>query len=129
MRHLTYVILTFVLSAILTVAATSAALSSAFQRFGYEDWRFLGLVNVTSMVALVAGGVTFFALFRSQRAVKFTDEVLHELFRVTWPTREETVRASVTVVVVTAFTASMLALYDFIWKNLADIFLFNPTGI
>ena len=129
MRHLTYVILTFVLTAILTVAATSAALSSAFQRFGIEDTRMLDLVNISSVLALLAGGLTFAALFRSQRAVKFTDEVLHELFRVTWPTREETVRASVTVVVVTAFTASMLAIYDFIWKNLADIFLFNPTGI
>ena len=125
MRHLTYVILTFVLTAILTVAASSAALSSAFQRFGFEDTRVLGLVNISSLMSLAAGVITFVILMRNQRAVKFTDEVLHELFRVTWPTREETVRASVTVVVVTAFTASMLAVYDFIWKNLADLVLLN----
>jgi preprotein translocase SecE subunit len=44
---------------------------------------------------------------------------------VTWPSREETVRASTTVVLTTLFMASLLAVYDFTWKNLADLFLFT----
>jgi preprotein translocase subunit SecE len=55
----------------------------------------------------------------------FTDEVVGELARVTWPTRDETVRASVTVIFTTIFSASLLAAYDFLWKNIADYFLFS----
>ena len=125
MRHLTYVILTFVIGAILVTSTMSAAVSSGFQRFGVEDTRVLDIVNLSSLIALVAGATTFGVLVRNRKALSFTDEVIGELTKVTWPTREETVRASVTVVVVTAFTATLLASYDYIWKNLADLFLFT----
>jgi len=74
---------------------------------------------------VVGGAITFGALIRHPRAMQFSDEVIDELTKVTWPTREETVRASVTVVLTTAFVATLLAAYDYLWKNLADIFLFT----
>ncbi|TNE88652.1 MAG: preprotein translocase subunit SecE [Deltaproteobacteria bacterium] len=64
-------------------------------------------------------------LLRNEQAVAFTDEVVEELTKVTWPTRDETVRASTTVVVATLFTAAVLGGYDYLWKQVADLVLFN----
>ena len=125
MKHQRYVLLTFTLLAILTGLAVQSAAVSAFAQFAMPDNRLGGVLNTSSVIALVAGGLTFGALIRNRRALEFTDEVVGELAAVTWPTRDETVRASTTVVLTTLFTAAVLAFYDLIWKNLADIVLFT----
>ncbi|NCG17818.1 MAG: preprotein translocase subunit SecE, partial [Rhodobacterales bacterium] len=61
------------------------------------------------------------------KIVQFTDEVIGELVTVTWPTRDETVRASTTVVLTTLFVAAVLAFYDLIWKSIADMILFTEA--
>jgi preprotein translocase subunit SecE len=125
MRHLTWVILAFVVAAFLVIIVMGSAVGSAFTRFGYPDYRLLGLMSTSSLISVLAGITTFVALIRNQKVMVFTDEVVGELARVTWPTRDETVRASVTVIFTTIFSASLLAAYDFLWKNIADYFLFS----
>jgi preprotein translocase subunit SecE len=125
MRHLTWVILAFVVAAFLVIIVMGSAVGSAFTRFGYPDYRLLGLMSTSSFISVLAGITTFVALIRNQKVMVFTDEVVGELARVTWPTRDETVRASVTVIFTTIFSASLLAAYDFLWKNIADYFLFS----
>ena len=125
MRHLALTILSFVIMALLTVWVLTSALTSGFARFGVPDSRFLfGSISTTSAISLTAGVVVFVALVRNTRVMTFTDEVIDQLSRVTWPTREETVRASGTVVLTTLFTAGLLSAFDFLWKNVADYFLF-----
>lgn len=118
----------FVLGAILIGWAVQAACVSGFARFAVPDTRWLGLLNTSTLVSLGSGSATFVALLRSIQATTFTDEVIGELALVTWPTRDETVKASTTVVLTTLFTAGLLAVYDLIWKNLADLVLFAPQG-
>jgi preprotein translocase subunit SecE len=128
MRNLPWVILTDVVIAILTMLVMSAALHSGFARFGVADFRVLGTpIALSGLLAFLSGVATFLVLVRNRRAMTFTDEVIGELFKVTWPSREETLRASITVVVTTVFTASLLAAYDFLWKNVADYFLFSGS--
>ena len=125
MRHLALTILTFVISALLTTWVMTSALTSGFARFGVPDSRFLfGTLSTTTAIALGTGLVVFVGLVRNARVMTFTDEVIDQLSRVTWPTREETVRASGTVVLTTLFTAGLLSAFDFLWKNVADYFLF-----
>lgn len=113
MRHLTWVILTFVVTAFLVVIVTGSAVSTGFVYIGQPDIRLLGgMISISSLTSVIAGIVTFIVLIRNQKVMVFTDEVVGELARVTWPTRDETVRASVTVVFTTIFTASLLAAYD-----------------
>lgn len=125
MSHQRYVLLAFITVALLVGLTVQAASVSGFAQFAWPDTRLLGLLRTSSALALGAGLVTFIALIRNRKAISFTDEVIGELTKVTWPTREETVRASTTVVLTTLFTASLLAFYDFIWKNLADLLLFT----
>ena len=128
MKHQRFVLMAFVVGAILVGWAVQAACVSGFARFAVPDTRWLGLLNTSTLVSLVSGGGTFVALLRSIQATTFTDEVIGELALVTWPTRDETVKASTTVVLTTLFTAGLLAVYDLIWKNLADLVLFAPQG-
>lgn len=123
MRHQRFVVLTFIVAGVLVGVSAQAALVSGFGQFGQADTRVLGLVNLSTTLSLGAAVLTFFALIRNEQAVEFTDECVEELSKVTWPTRDETVRASTTVVVTTLFTAAVLGGYDYIWKNVADMFL------
>jgi preprotein translocase SecE subunit len=120
-----YVLLAFVLFAIAFGMAVQAASVSAFAQLAVPDARLLGLVNTSTAVSLLAGLLSFVALIRTPVALNFVSEVVGELQQVTWPSRDETVRGSTTVVLTTIFTASLLAVYDFIWKNLADLVLFT----
>ena len=128
MRHLTWVILSFVVTAFLVIIVMSSAVASGITRFGWVDaspWGLSWLPPISTLVALLSGIVTFLVLIRNREVMMFTDEVVGELARVTWPTRDETVRASVVVIFTTIFSASLLAAYDFLWKNVADYFLFT----
>lgn len=125
MSHSRYVLLAFIIGAILVGVTVQSAVVSGFAQFAYPDSRILGVLNTSSAVALLSGAITFVALVRNKKALNFTDEVVGEVVRVTWPSREETVRASTTVVLTTLFTAGLLAIYDLVWKNLADLVLFT----
>ncbi len=127
MRHQRYVLLSYVVAAALMGWAIQAACVSGFAQFAIPDNRVFGLLNTTTVVAYVSGGISFIALLRNVKVTQFTDEVIDELSKVTWPTREETMRASTTVVLTTFFTAAVLAAYDAVWKNLADLVLFNQS--
>ena len=128
MRYQRYVLLSFVIAAILTGMAVQAGVVSGFARFAVPDTRLLGLVNTSSSLAVLSGVIVFGALVRNVRATTFSDEVIGELAKVTWPTRDEAVKASTTVVLTTLFTAGLLAVYDLLWKRLADLILFTPQG-
>jgi preprotein translocase SecE subunit len=111
--------------AILTGMVVQAAVVSAFAQFAYPDARVLGLLNTSSAIALASGTACFAILIRNKKVILFTDEMVGEVVKVTFPTRQETVRATTTVVLTTLFTAGLLAVYDLIWKNVADVFLFT----
>ena len=52
-------------------------------------------------------------------------EVVDEMIKVTWPTRDEAIRGATTVLTTSAIVASLVAFYDFFWKNVANFFLYN----
>ncbi|MGC6493352.1 MAG: preprotein translocase subunit SecE [Myxococcota bacterium] len=88
------------------------------------DERIAGMVNVSTLSGLVGGAGTFFGLLRHRDSVQFTDEVVGELRKVTWPSFDETQRATTTVIITTLFVAALLYVYDNIWAYVASQFLF-----
>ncbi len=120
-----YVLLAFILFSIALGYGVQAAAVSVFLQFSMPDARVLGVANTSSVLALVTGAISFVVLIRNRAALGFTSEVVGELQQVTWPTRDETVKGSTTVVLTTLFAATVLAVYDFVWKNLADLVLFT----
>jgi preprotein translocase subunit SecE len=120
-----FVILAFVVTAILSGVVVQSAIVSSVDFFGWTDSRLLGLVNASVVASVAAGFAVFFGLLRNQQAVKFTDEVIGELRKVTWPSREETISATTTVILTTLFVAVLIGFYDLLWKNVADLVLFT----
>lgn len=57
------------------------------------------------------------------RIVTFLKEARVELKKVRWPTREETIRYTAGVVVVSAALAIFLGALDYLFRFLIDIFL------
>jgi len=127
MSYWRFVLLAFVLGALLVGVTVDAATSSMVAQFALQNTRVFGLMSVTSLVAIVGAVGSFAYLIRSRRSLVFTDEIMQELAKVTWPNREETLRASTTVVVTTLLVAGLLGVYDFFWKNLADLLLFTES--
>lgn len=123
MSNQRYVLLAFVLFAIATGMVAQSALMDVFAQFSMPDNRIGGLLNTSSAVALLVGALTFIILLRNRKALGFVSEVVGELEQVAWPTKDETVKGSTTVVLTTIFTAALIAFYDLIWKNLADLVL------
>lgn len=92
-----------------------------------EDPMIAGIAPLSTLIGIVSGFVGFFALLRNTKATTFVDSVVSELLRVTWPSREETFSNTGIVVGSTIFFASLLAVYDFVWAKLTEIFLYT-TG-
>lgn len=125
MKYPNYVLLCLAIGAIGIGLLVQSAAFSGMQQFAYADNMLLGLISTSSALGVGAFFLSGLILMRWKRALLFTDEVVNELMQVTWPTRDETLRASTTVILTTFFTAAVLAAYDFLWKNLADFFLFT----
>ena len=124
MKHLPHVILAFVALAVMAAFAGRSIAISGFLQFGYPDQQWLGVLSTSQVIAIVLGIATFITLIRVRRIMTYADEVVDELLKVTWPTRDDTVRAAVTVVASTFFMAFLLGGYDIAWKHITD-FVFN----
>ena len=125
MLHQRYVLMIFVVIAIVAGVTVQSASASLIEQFALMDRRLFSVVNVSTLISVASGGITFLALVRNQRAVTYFDEVVDEMIKVTWPTREEAIRGATTVLTTSAIVAFMIAFYDFFWKKVANLFLFN----
>jgi len=120
MRHQRWIVLSFIGAAAVVGAVLLSASTSLFVLYSVPDQRF-GPLTTTQLLAIVSAVVTFVALIRNTKAVTFTDEVVDELSKVTWPSKDETLRATTTVVVTTLLVAALLGAYDFLWGNLMGL--------
>jgi preprotein translocase subunit SecE len=125
MRNQKYIIMTFLSAAALVGASVRGLAIPLMARMEVNDPMILDMINATSLIGLVTGVLTFLVLNRHPLVVGFTDEVVSELRRVTWPDREETIRSTTVVIGTTLFVALMLALYDYAWGTITKVLLFQ----
>lgn len=74
-----------------------------------------------SLIAAVLAAVICVTLYRNEAVHKFSSEVVAELARVTWPSRDETWAATVVVIVASIIAAVILGGYDALWSALTDL--------
>lgn len=109
--------------AVLRSASVSVMLSLG--SYGLADHMVLGLMPLSSVIGIVGGILTFFALFKNTRAVSYADEAIGELVKVTWPDREETINSSLIVIVTSVIFSGSLAIFDFVWARVTNLILFT----
>ena len=116
----------FVLLALtwLTVVALRGLAIPVMARFEIGD-PVVGFLTASALAAIILGVGTYIALMRNTRVVQFSDEVIDELNKVTWPEKDETVSSTVVVVGVTLFIAAALGLYDYVWAEVTQIVLYT----
>ena len=127
MNNQRFIVLSFLAAAAVSGLTITSASEAILASMGIADADMFGLLPRSGVSGIVGGIVTFMILVRNQAAVTFTGESIVELAKVTWPDREETVRSSNIVIGVTFFIAGCLAFYDFIWKRVANLFLFTQS--
>jgi preprotein translocase subunit SecE len=87
-----------------------------------EDPHFLGMQQLALthvLGALVAIGAAAYA-YLHKPTYALAGEVVDELTKVTWPTREETGNATVVVVVTVVICSAYLGAFDAVWLALTD---------
>ena len=125
MRNQKYIVMSFLAAAVLVGFSVRGLTVPLLARMEVNDPMLLGLLNASSLGGLLAGVLTFVVLNRHPLVVRFTNEVVTELRRVTWPDREETLRSTTVVIGTTIFVAACLFLYDQVWRTLAQAMLFS----
>ena len=61
----------------------------------------------------------------TKRRGAFFSDSFNELRRVTWPSREETIRLSIMVIVVASIIGTFLGIFDLLFSKLFDVILGN----
>lgn len=79
-----------------------------------------GFTLVSLIGLVVAAGLGVFA-YRHPRASEFSNEVVTELRKVSWPSRKETQSQTIVVIITTVIIALILGLFDFIWAELTGL--------
>jgi len=82
------------------------------------ETRIRNIELVTRVGSLVVGVAAYMALSRTASIQKYTEEVVTELTKVTWPASRETFASTGVVIVMVVISAVVLGLLDFVWTKL-----------
>jgi preprotein translocase subunit SecE len=77
--------------------------------------------TIITGIAAILGILTGYLLYRHPKAKPMADEVAGELSKVTWPSRPETWRNTVVVIVTSILAAAYLFLFDSVWSAFTDL--------
>jgi len=82
------------------------------------DW----VVSPVDLLSAAVGLVTFVILLRNEKVKSFTNEVITELGKVTWPNKKETVMSTGVVSVLVGICSVILFGFDMIWGTVVKVF-------
>jgi preprotein translocase SecE subunit len=77
--------------------------------------------TIVSGTAALLGILGAFLLYRHPRVNELAHEVVGELSRVTWPTRDETYYSTVVVIVTSVIAALYTGVFDALWSAFTDL--------
>ena len=76
---------------------------------------------VVTFVSLALGAGVTLALYRQEKVKRVANEVVGELAKVTWPSREETQVSTVVVIVTSLIAAVIIGTFDAAWSAITDL--------
>ena len=116
-----YVIVGIVLLAVLVAVPLYHALLWGWAQLGWDDMPIIAReVTLTRLIAIgVAVGAAVFVI-KHGPTFQLANEVVDELAKVTWPTREETGNATVVVIVTVVVCSAYLGVFDAVWLSLTN---------
>ena len=94
------------------VAAALLVVAGVVGYYWFEAWA-TPLRVLLPMAGLIAGGAVFAMTPKGRAAREYIAESRFELRKVIWPTREETIRTSIMVIIVVILVSLLLGIIDF----------------
>jgi preprotein translocase subunit SecE len=117
-----YVVVAFLVTGLLTSMTLARGFEWLSIYLGFEDPAIFGIrqLPLTALFSygISAAGIVF--CLKNEAIAHWASEVVEELSKVVWPTREETGQATVVVVVTVIICSVFLGLFDAIWLWLTD---------
>jgi preprotein translocase SecE subunit len=89
----------------------------------YQIRRVPGIAVMREALPIVLAVACFLILIRHARVNLVLEEVVSELKKVTWPSRDEVVRSTTVVLVCITFASLVLAAFDLIWGKVIGYLL------
>lgn len=89
----------------------------------YQVRRIPGIATVREALPVAVGAIIFLVLFRHPTANAFFDEVVSELRKVTWPSRQDVVRSTTVVLVCILIASFIIAGFDLLWGKVIGYLL------
>jgi preprotein translocase subunit SecE len=89
----------------------------------YQVRRLPGIALIREFLPVIVGLATFFILLLNTKVGSFLDEVVLELKKVTWPSREDVVKSTAVVLVCVLFASCVLAVFDIAFGRVIGYFL------
>jgi preprotein translocase SecE subunit len=113
-------LLRWVLSAYL---GFGAILFWLLDKIGNAVWQIFAEPNSTLVTigAAVTSTITTVVLYKNQRTNQIVHDVLGELMRVTWPSRNETQSATIVVIIASIIASIVIGVLDAAWSKLTDL--------
>ena len=125
-----YVVVGVLGLAVLTALTLARGLNWTFVQLGWDDPLLLDLrdLPLTTAIGYAIGVVAAVVCLKHPTIKQLSLEVVEELSKVTWPSREETGNATVVVIVTTLICSAFLGAFDAVWLWLTDWLLGAGTA-
>lgn len=117
-----WVNLSYVAAALL-IAYVVFVLATKFSIFLDFEGRVRSLDKILMGASAAVGLVIFLGLNRSSVANTFMNEVVAELSKVTWPTQDETMKATIATLIAVGIAGILLWIVDSIWVYILSFIL------
>jgi preprotein translocase SecE subunit len=109
-----WVNLSFVATALL-VAYVTFVLAMKFSVILDFEGRIRSLDKILMGGSFALGAILFLGLLKSSVANEFMNEVVAEVSKVTWPTQNETMKATIAVLIAVCIAGVILWMLDSVW--------------
>lgn len=118
-----WVVLSYIIIAFLVWYVVSSFFFSVFEMVKIPNHYLFGAFPVTGILAFALALALLIYVFKNAEISLFSNEVVGELRKVTWPNKKETSGSTLVVVIVVIIFAVILGIFDFIWVKLLQLFI------
>lgn len=83
----------------------------------------MGVVKASTLISVVGLGIVAYFYFRQPKVEAFSQDVVQEVKKVTWPPRKTVYLSTVVVVIGVLIVAVILGLYDWLCASLVGLLI------
>lgn len=112
----------YILCSMVAWFLTRSGLAWLFVSF-YQVRRLPGIPQAREGLPIAIGATLFIVLLRHPKVNLVLEEVVSELKKVTWPTRDDVVRSTTVVMICIIIASFILAGFDLVFGKLITLFL------